>query len=399
MSHDGQARRVVVVLICVAFMALLAGCRRSPFQRLAETDVVRQPVVSSSDSSQRPPITLVAEEDPQVVRAQMETSVTQGHSVTTKPENDREGLPIASAPTPLLDSVLKRVEDLERARREQKKPVEPAVSADSQPKIVQVSSVNEAGDLSSTPSITLSASPMVITNANFPRKPAPEPVDPRIQWKQDLERLKQLAKDSAEQPTSADGADSWRVRAQVVDWLSSQDGSESQKLPLSSAVATFADAMTKHGTEGPKQAAEIQSAVFALEDRVPLVMSELHLCRKIHGFGSFEAMPVESIRPGQTVLVYCELTGLRYEQENDGYRSRLNSRVELVLAKDGSRAWEESLGEAEDHCRRRRRDCFVNYRITLPGQLSQGEYRLRLSQTDMIAHASTSSELPLTIVH
>ena len=36
MSHDRETRRTVAVLVCVAVMTASPGCRRSPFQRLAD---------------------------------------------------------------------------------------------------------------------------------------------------------------------------------------------------------------------------------------------------------------------------------------------------------------------------------------------------------------------------
>ena len=37
-----------------------------------------------------------------------------------------------------------------------------------------------------------------------------------------------------------------------------------------------------------------------------------------------------------------------------------------MTARDGVKVWDQSLGEAEDRCRSRRRDYYVNYRITIP---------------------------------
>ena len=59
--------------------------------------------------------------------------------------------------------------------------------------------------------------------------------------------------------------------------------------------------------------------------------------------------------------------------------------------------WEKALGDAEDVCRRRRRDYYVNYRFELPRSLGPGSYRLRLLQTDLVAGSATSTEIPLEI--
>ncbi|MFO0891485.1 MAG: hypothetical protein U0790_20375 [Isosphaeraceae bacterium] len=99
---------------------------------------------------------------------------------------------------------------------------------------------------------------------------------------------------------------------------------------------------------GPEGAA-IRPTAPAVEDRLPFAVGEPRLCRKIHGFGAFEPIEAGRLRSGRPVLVYCELSGLRYQRRERSYVSRLSSRVELY-AGDGSRVWEHSLGEAEDEC-------------------------------------------------
>jgi hypothetical protein len=69
----------------------------------------------------------------------------------------------------------------------------------------------------------------------------------------------------------------------------------------------------------------------------------------------------------------------------------------MAAANDGKVQWEQSLGETEDQCRSRRRDNYVNYRVTLPSTLPAGDYRLRLIQTDLVGKRTASSELSLTI--
>jgi hypothetical protein len=130
----------------------------------------------------------------------------------------------------------------------------------------------------------------------------------------------------------------------------------------------------------------------------PLGIGELRLCRSITGFGSFETLADERMKAGQRLLVYCELTGLQYEARNAGFVSRISSRVELKQAEGGPVVWEQELGNAEDKCRRRRRDYYVNYFVDLPKTLRPGSYRLRLLQTDLVAGCSTSSDIPLEIM-
>ncbi len=131
--------------------------------------------------------------------------------------------------------------------------------------------------------------------------------------------------------------------------------------------------------------------------RSPLSISDLRLCRRIFGFGSFEPLANERVKVGQHLLVYSELTGVQYDVREADFVSRISSRVEVKAAGGGPVLWKRELGDAEDVCRRRRRDYYVNCRVELPKSLGPGSYRLRLLQTDLVAGCSTSGDIPLEI--
>jgi hypothetical protein len=129
----------------------------------------------------------------------------------------------------------------------------------------------------------------------------------------------------------------------------------------------------------------------------PLTISEPQLCRKVHGFGSFDPLGDRSVKPGQRLLIYSDVTGLRYEESSDDFVLRVSSRIELRSQVDGSIRWESALGQAQDSCRRRRHDVYVNYVVELPDSLEPGAYRLRLVLTDWVAGRDASAETTLEI--
>ena len=108
--------------------------------------------------------------------------------------------------------------------------------------------------------------------------------------------------------------------------------------------------------------------------------------------------PTSASRRVSAILLYCELTGIQYEERGDDFVSRISSRVEIKRASGGPMLWQRELGDAQDVCRRRRRDYYVNYRLELPKTLGPGSYRLRLLQTDLVAGATTSTDIPLEII-
>ncbi len=133
------------------------------------------------------------------------------------------------------------------------------------------------------------------------------------------------------------------------------------------------------------------------EHGTDLSIGDLRLCRKVLGFGSFEPLASDRVKAGQQLLVYCELTGIQYEQRGDDFVSRISSRVEVKAADGGPVLWSRELGDAQDVCRRCRRDYYVNYRVELPRTLGPGSYRLRLLQTDLVAGSAISGEIPFEI--
>jgi hypothetical protein len=129
-----------------------------------------------------------------------------------------------------------------------------------------------------------------------------------------------------------------------------------------------------------------------------LRVANLQLCRKVNGFGSFERLAEATVRPGQRVLLYCEMTGVSYEATGADFTSRLRARVELRAADSETTLWEQELGIARDVCPRIRHDYYVSYFLTLPESLHAGPHRLRLVQTDLAADRSSFSELRLIVV-
>jgi hypothetical protein len=361
MSRGREARHTAMVLACVALMAVSAGCR-SPFQRLP----VGTATESSPDATHPgiPKLQPVPEDGSRAVITPVFENVSSTESMS---------VPVAPVPTPLLDAALKHAEAVEQVHRETK-----------------------ARELSSSTAVASQPDVPGRASAAGTRKSAQDAKEPVRSFKLPQEAPRLSPPDGGVKSGSESQVQP--VRSQVVEWLASEAAKPANQALFQRAVNTIADAVKNSAKDESTRSADIRSAVLALEDRAPLGVSNLRLCQKVSGFGSFEPMPAPALRAGQSFLIYCELTGLRYQARDTSYLSRLSSRVELVAARDGSKQWEQSLGEAQDQCRSRRRDNFVNYRITLPQTLPTGDYRLRLTQTDLVANRSASSELLLTVI-
>jgi hypothetical protein len=167
-------------------------------------------------------------------------------------------------------------------------------------------------------------------------------------------------------------------------------------VPLFQAIAAALEA-AEPSDAASVSAPDLRAAALALEAEAPLEISDMRLCKKVLGFASYLPLEAQHLVPSQTVLVYCEMAGLRYEPHDGQFRSRLESRVEIVPETGGDPVWQQSLGSADDLCRRRRRDYYVNYRLTLPASLPSGTYQFRLVQKDLLAQREASKAVRIAV--
>jgi hypothetical protein len=224
-----------------------------------------------------------------------------------------------------------------------------------------------------------------------PVQPAPR----RDVWGESLAQLREIARNRAGEPGESAGL--WPLRSRVLDWVAEAEGNDSDSLLWTTGLRALTAASRREATDDQALATAVHAAVEALEDRTPLEISDLRLCRKILAFGKVEPLDREPCRPGQVLILYCEMSGLKYEPAEDGFRSRLASQVELVPSGGGRPAWKHSLPTAEDVCQRRRRDVYVSHKITLPKDLAPGAYEIRLTQNDLISGRAASRSIALTI--
>jgi hypothetical protein len=312
----------------------------------------------------------------------------------------------APVSTPLIDAAIQRVADITRQQRE-------AIASSPTP------DTTEEPKRARVPSLISATQPLVAEPArpdHLLQNDAVPPLPERLSGNAEDEPLKgptrfldstphRNANDQPARgeprPPGAETAPKPSETKPVVDPKATEGGvkpAESQA-PRAKEQREIVTTDVRPGNSEPDD--EAASAVEIRESTAvrggALAISELRLCRSISGFGSFEPLRDERIKAGQRLLVYCELTGLRYEMQEAGFVSRISSRIELKRVQGGPVVWEQELGDAEDACRRRRRDYYVNYFIDLPKSLRPGSYRLRLLQTDLVAGASTSTDIPIEV--
>jgi hypothetical protein len=375
MPRDRLTRRALFVSTAVALLAVSTGCLRSSIVRpaagpISEPSLPVSPATASAPSQASSPIppstpgSTPASNPAIVVPPPLPvTPPNQNPSTQTPIKPSTPAAPIeaqaatsiqpavaipAAVSTPLLDAALERVEAMKHLE-------------------------DDPLDSSATPTEPTDKSPTMVPSRSTP-------LGSRVSTNSAPIPIAIMAR-SAETPRSAEPT-------------SKNNASETRPKTAIPPKEKNVEAPA----EKPPPAAEVPAAILPLEELTPFGVSELHLCRKVHGFGSFETLNQTALKSGQRLLLYCEVTGLEYEPKDNGFLSRLSSRIEIKAADSGLLQWEQDLGSAEDLFGRRRRDYYVNYLIELPKSLLPGNYRLKLSQTDLVANRSTSAEISLQIV-
>jgi hypothetical protein len=252
------------------------------------------------------------------------------------------------------------------------------------------------------PTIAPEPKPPVVATPT-PTPAPPEPKRPEDLWREGVQQLRAVARDRVHESNkdARPGSPNWAVRERLLSWLAEPDidpdprsaGEVAQGRAVLKGLAAVLD------PTGPPTArsAEIREAIAVLEAQAPLEVAELKLCKKVHGFGNIEPLEAATRKAGQQVIVYCEMTGLAYEPAGLAFRSRLATTVELIPEGSDTPAWSQSLGTAEDACRRRRRDYYVGHRFALPESLAAGNYRLRLTEKDLVSDHVATRETPIAI--
>ncbi|MCE9590443.1 MAG: hypothetical protein K8S99_07965 [Planctomycetes bacterium] len=133
----------------------------------------------------------------------------------------------------------------------------------------------------------------------------------------------------------------------------------------------------------------------------PLRIRNMQLCRRVKGFGIYEAFDDAAFLAGreQPVIVYVELENFHSEKMDGGeYAVSLSQELTLYNESDGLAVWQEAPVEVVDRSRNERRDFFVVQLVKLPARLTVGKFRLKVRMTDKKGGSMDETSIPLRIV-
>jgi hypothetical protein len=131
-----------------------------------------------------------------------------------------------------------------------------------------------------------------------------------------------------------------------------------------------------------------------LRQRAGLSLDRVCFCKKIDGFGQFEAVPASHPfqpgsegRPGDRVHVYAELRNFTSRLNDGQYETTLASTLK-ILDIQNREVVALNLGSCVDRCLSRRQDYFLNVQFHVPPKLPAGVYTLQVVVEDQTPGAA-----------
>jgi len=140
-------------------------------------------------------------------------------------------------------------------------------------------------------------------------------------------------------------------------------------------------------------------ATNKLSSLANLEIGDIALCSSVTNFGNYKRIEPEEFSPGQQVVLYAEIRNFstRLTDENL-YRTTLAPTIEFLIPGNGpmsGRAVHDAIEmqPTEDLCKYPRRDFFIASLFSIPRDLAQGRYVLKLTVTDKLGQKFTESTL------
>ncbi|MCA9093682.1 MAG: hypothetical protein KDA68_09365, partial [Planctomycetaceae bacterium] len=146
--------------------------------------------------------------------------------------------------------------------------------------------------------------------------------------------------------------------------------------------------------------AQFQAASSRLREKAHLELRGLNFCNQIYGFGDIEKFAGgNEFTPGTQVLVYAEVSNFKSELGADGrYHSKLKPSYEILRpGGQGQLIEQKNVAPIEDICNNHRQDFYFYIKLSIPEQIAQGPYVLRLTVEDELSHKLSTQTLNFTV--
>lgn len=140
-----------------------------------------------------------------------------------------------------------------------------------------------------------------------------------------------------------------------------------------------------------------RQALDVVSETSELGIKKAAICNEVNGFGKFNQFESNQFRPGDEVLLYCEIENFATEDievaEGTVHQCEFKAQVEYING-NGETDHVQSLAKITDQSKSDRRDFYILFRIRIP-DLSSGDHSLQVQIQDKVGRKSARLDHPI----
>ena len=165
------------------------------------------------------------------------------------------------------------------------------------------------------------------------------------------------------------------------------------------AIATMLDQQSQPEAHRRASAAgmHLAKAYDQLQQLGSLAVRNLTFCDSVTAYGSYVPRKSRRFLPGEQVTLYVEVENFRSVETEKGLHTVIGSSYRVV-DEHGKQVDGQEYPVVDDYCLSRRRDFHIQYDVTLPERIYEGEYRLELTLTDQLGNKIGRASIDFEII-
>jgi hypothetical protein len=321
-----------------------------------------------------------------------------------------------SKTSPRMEAAIpSKVVDLEKSTTQSKNPTRLAngIEPENRPNIEHAFRPR-AAPISESPTTKLDESrsndfiPNSKTNSN-PKTSLPLPIDEKNQLEVSIQKLKS----QLDFETDSNRRNALEVNLQLFEFLRHQLANDGTLTSITVEEKKYWEHQLEAiemmaqggGEEVTGKAADatlgnLRKAMSRLESIAELQIKNGAICFEIGGFGKHKSFPKNLFKPGQPILVYCEVENYESKDQKIDSKRVVQSRFQgsyQIENGDGQQVQSGDFPVIEDNAPQRRRDFYLYFKIKL-NELEPGNYRLQMEIEDLNGQKTGNLEQDLLFI-
>lgn len=152
-------------------------------------------------------------------------------------------------------------------------------------------------------------------------------------------------------------------------------------------------------SKDPSALAAVDELRRLLGQLLPVSIPRIALVTRINSFGDYQALTPPKFPAGKPIQVYLytEVSNFRSEPSDKGKLNTVLAQKVEIFDSTGKIVWQRSEPNIVDRVVTPRRDFFIPFPISLPGDLPAGEYILKVTIEDKLGATADQQKLTFTV--